>query len=487
MANRISSINLTLSQVSEIPLTVPQGGTGATNAAQAMLNLGGQALRGGIPTSSNINNFGPTDAYNGIWGQSSISSTAADVANGYPVAERGVLEVFPYGRSNGTQRYTTDGGRIFIRWLNAAWNAASPSWSPWVEIGGLSSNVVLPASVTTLSDSTYFAQNQTYVLSGTRTDSPVGLTAGQNNAIIMSVRRAGGTIMGLHQMLFTAVGTFERYGAPNAATAWTSVTWYNGGDAYGWRLIGADALSNIGYGLSPANIKDPFDWQQADMVTGQKLLVTSSAWTNAPSGITYNTATNVDITCVINQANRLVLHLTSNAQSSGNRAEYLVTATGAKGSRTFTVVQNYNSDASTVIPIYNGGTGGKTLAEAQAALGINTSVASLNFLELTAYTNAATTGTWTPPGNRNMHVLTLTGATTIAAWPGVTGATKPKAFSAMIYLIQDATGGRTVTLDPSYKLLNSASITTTANAVTILQLTYCGVGNVVDVIVANRT
>ncbi|EMN7712483.1 hypothetical protein WBU66_004803, partial [Escherichia coli] len=150
----------------------------------------------------------------------------------------------------------------------------------------------------------------------------VGLTAGQNNAIIMSVRRGGGTIMGLHQTLFTAVGTYERYGAPNAATGWTSVSWYNGGDANGWRLIGADAMAAIGYGTAPAVIKDPFDWQQTDMVTGQKLLVTSSAWTNAPAGITYNTGTNVDITCIINQANRLVLRLTSNAQSAGNRAEY---------------------------------------------------------------------------------------------------------------------------------------------------------------------
>lgn len=330
-------------------------------------------VRGGIPDSSNLNDFGPTSTYIGVWGQSSVSATAADIANGYPAAERGVLEVFPGGRNNGTQRYTTDGGRFFIRWLTAAWNASSPSWSEWIEIGGLSSNTVLPATVTTLSDATAFAQNQTYVLSGTRTDSPVGLTTGQSNAIIMSVRRAGGTIMGLHQTLFTAVGTYERYGAPNTAKGWTSVAWYPGGDANGWRLVGADALAAIGYGTAPASIKDPFDWQQIDMVTGEKRLTTYSAtaWLNTPAGITYNSGTNVDITCVINQANRIVLRLTSNAQTSGNRAEYVCTGTGAKGSRNWTIVQNYNSDSSTVIPVANGGTGASTPAGARANLGFD--------------------------------------------------------------------------------------------------------------------
>ena len=112
---------------------------------------------------------------------------------------------------------------------------------------------------------------------------------------------------------------------------------------------------------------------------------------------------------------------------------------------------------------------------------------SANYVEVTAYTNASTTGTWTPPGDRNMHILTLTGATAIAAWPGVTSGTKPKPFSAMIYLIQDATGSRSVSLDTSYKILNTASIGTDPGAVTILQLTYCGVGDFVDVVIANRT
>lgn len=109
-----------------------------------------------------------------------------------------------------------------------------------------------------------------------------------------------------------------------------------------------------------------------------------------------------------------------------------------------------------------------------------------NYLELNAAVNPATTGTYTPPGNRNMHTLTITGNTTIAPWPGVTSGTKPKPFSAMIYLLQDGTG-HTVTLGAGYQVLNSSeTIANTANAVTILNLTYCGQGDVVDVVIANR-
>lgn len=328
--------------------------------------------RGGIPASSNLNNFGPTSAYTGVWGQSSVSATAADLANGYPAAERGVLEVFAGGRNNGTQRYTTDGGRFFVRWLTAAWNAASPSWSDWWEIGGLSSNTVLPSSVTTLSDATAFAQNQTYILSGVRPDSPVGLSAGQNNALIMSMRRGGGTIMGLHQTLFTTVGTFERYGAPNAATGWTSVSWYNGGDANGWRLVGTDAMASIGLGVANQGSAAAFDWQQADFYSGQIQLANVTGWLNAPPELKNPAGDIVAIDCLIARttSNRFVVRITSQSPTAVYRYDHTVVIVGAKGSRTFTVSQNFNSDPSTVIPVANGGTGASTPAQARSNIGI---------------------------------------------------------------------------------------------------------------------
>lgn len=328
-------------------------------------------MRGELPGNANLNSYGPIPDFIGKWGK--YSSVGATIANGFPEDSAvGDVEILPYNQYGGMQRYTVRGGRMYLRNLTGVWNGVDGPWSTWYEVGGLSSGKTLSSAVTSLSDPVAFSQNTTYILSGARSDGPAGLSAGQSNAIIMSLRRAGGTIMGLYQLMFTPVGTYERYGAPNAATVWTSVSWYAGGDANGWRLVGADAMAAIGIGQSNITPYGPFDWQQIDMVTGQKLLTTytATAWLNTPAGITYNSGTNVDIACVINQANRLVMRLTSNAQTNGNRAEYLVTCTGAKGNRTFTVVQSFNSDSSSVIPIANGGTGSPTPAGARANLGL---------------------------------------------------------------------------------------------------------------------
>lgn len=358
----------------DITVTLPDGTpagrpvTGPSWTKMAGLNSSALQWRGSIPASSNINNFGPTSAYTGYWGQSTASATAADVANGYPVADSGILEVFAGGAFGGTQIYTTSGGREFIRRLAAAWNASNPQWSDWVEMGGLSSNTVLPSTVTTLSDATAFAQNKTYVLSGARTDSPVGVTA--TTAIIMSVRRAGNTTMGLHQMLFTAVGTYERYGAPNAATGWTSVSWYNGGDANGWRLVGADAMAAIGLGVANQGAAAAFDWQQADFYSGQTQLANVTGWLNAPAELKNPAGDIVAIDCLIARttSNRFVVRITSQSPTAVYRYDHTVVIVGAKGSRTFTVSQNFNSDPSTVVPIANGGTGSSTVAGAQTNL-----------------------------------------------------------------------------------------------------------------------
>ncbi len=360
----------------DITVTLPDGTpagrpvTGPSWTKMAGLTSSALQWRGSIPASSNINNFGPTSAYTGYWGQSTASATAADVANGYPVADSGILEVFAGGAFGGTQIYTTSGGREFIRRLAAAWNASNPQWSDWVEMGGLSSNTVLPSTVTTLSDATAFAQNKTYVLSGIRTDSPAGLSAGQNNAIIMSVRRAGGTIMGLHQTLFTAVGTYERYGAPNTATGWTSVSWYPGGDANGWRLVGADAMAAIGLGLSNQTVASSFDWQQADFVVGGTYLVNGTTWTNPPSGISYvaNTQVFIQVEGITSSGTGIELTITPNTTSDANFKIYRVRIGGAKGSRVFSVRQEFtNTD---VVPVANGGTGATTAAAGRTALGV---------------------------------------------------------------------------------------------------------------------
>lgn len=96
--------------------------------------------------------------------------------------------------------------------------------------------------------------------------------------------------------------------------------------------------------------------------------------------------------------------------------------------------------------------------------------------------------TWTPGGTgsdltkmNNIYNVDVTNTLTIGPWANL-----GSAFTATIYLFQDATGGHAVTLDASYKNINGGTISTTANSVTILQVTYCGRGTVYDVAVYQR-
>lgn len=106
--------------------------------------------------------------------------------------------------------------------------------------------------------------------------------------------------------------------------------------------------------------------------------------------------------------------------------------------------------------------------------------------ELTA-TVDVTSGVWNPDGDSQVYIMHLDKNITLDAWAGITGDTKPNAFSAIIYVIQDATGGHTLTFSSNYAVVSRAqAIGGTANQVSILQLTYPGFGDIVDVIIAQR-
>lgn len=129
---------------------------------------------------------------------------------------------------------------------------------------------------------------------------------------------------------------------------------------------------------------------------------------------------------------------------------------------------------------------------AQGGLSV-TGTATLNeFIASTMYMIAenatSSTTTWSPSGDANFYNLTLTQNITLGAWPNLSDlADNNQAFSAMIYVTQDATGGHSITLDSSYVILNTdVSIGINPNDVSILQLTYCGTGNIVDVVIVRR-
>ncbi|QPI14586.1 putative tail fiber protein [Salmonella phage GEC_vB_MG] len=132
-------------------------------------------------------------------------------------------------------------------------------------------------------------------------------------------------------------------------------------------------------------------------------------------------------------------------------------------------------------------TGSVTAANLTVQDSADLPAANIGFLTLVAEEVESSTASWTPSGESNIYNVLVDADLTIGKWPS-----PPNAFSAVIYLTQDATGGHTVTLDPNYLVLNSETINQTAGSVTILQLTYNGVADdageqgVIDTVIVRR-
>ena len=102
---------------------------------QKMAGLVGssQQVRGELPAAANLNKYGPTAAFTGIWMQS--MSNNAQLASNFPEPNAiGFLEVFAGGQWGGTQRYTVRNGNIYVRSLTASWNGSDGPWSDWSSI-----------------------------------------------------------------------------------------------------------------------------------------------------------------------------------------------------------------------------------------------------------------------------------------------------------------------------------------------------------------
>ena len=91
--------------------------------------------------------------------------------------------------------------------------------------------------------------------------------------------------------------------------------------------------------------------------------------------------------------------------------------------------------------------------------------------------------TWTPDGTSNVYNITLTAASlTIPSFPYTVG----EAGSWFIYVTQDATGGRTINWNAPFGVVGDSEINGTANSVSICQVVYSGVGDRLDVFIAQR-
>lgn len=114
--------------------------------------------------------------------------------------------------------------------------------------------------------------------------------------------------------------------------------------------LGFDAM---GIGLPNNALLSAFDWQQVDFTTGARYLVSSSTWTNAPSGVNYPAGTQVFISVdgITSAGTVIELTVIANQANDANYRIYKVRIANAKGSRTFTVRQIFTS--ADVIPAAN--------------------------------------------------------------------------------------------------------------------------------------
>lgn len=133
-----------------------------------------------------------------------------------------------------------------------------------------------------------------------------------------------------------------------------------------------DTIS-IGLGVNISSI-NTFDWQQEDFVVGSIKTFVFSSSSNQPAGVSYPSTTSVTCEVVQNRGILVVVRLSPLSNTDSSRTVYMITISGSKGSRTFKVTQDFNSDPTTIIPVANGGTGGNTQASARSGLGLGDSV-----------------------------------------------------------------------------------------------------------------
>lgn len=128
-------------------------------------------------------------------------------------------------------------------------------------------------------------------------------------------------------------------------------------------------LTGIGIGLPSQTSISNFDWQTFAFTSGANYLAYSVSWLNAPAEIVYPAAGLV-ISIKVDYVSGTTAGLTliPSTITGSNFNVYKIRVSGAAGSRTFTVRQDWNS--ANPIPITGGGTGATTAAGALVNLGL---------------------------------------------------------------------------------------------------------------------
>ncbi|EEA0490523.1 hypothetical protein XH25_08310 [Salmonella enterica subsp. enterica serovar Enteritidis] len=289
-------------------------------------NVAGSART--LNEQNNLNDLGGETAL-GVWRNS--SSTLATTALNYPEVgsfAQGVLEVLKGGNYSYTQRYTTRRGNVYVRCLQATWNASNPQWEEWRCVGHQSVSAYFEGDLNTLT-----SPNR-YSITDKATNVP--LIDGTKIIGILDVSRRFDNIS--VEQKFTSFGS----GSKTTGRIFTRVfSGQSNGKWSEWREVFTSYSLPLVLGIGGEAAKvDPLDWQTYDFVPGQMLTAPLNTMKNIPAGMDWGVIDGNLVNILVGPSDdtgdgRSMLVWRSTV-STANYRFFAVRVVGEKGSRTIT-------------------------------------------------------------------------------------------------------------------------------------------------------
>lgn len=289
-------------------------------------NVAGSART--LNEQNNLNDLGGEAAL-GVWRNS--TSTLATAALNYPEEgsfAQGVLEVLKGGNYSYTQRYTTRRGNVYVRCLQATWNASNPQWEEWRCVGHQSVSAYFEGDLDTLT-----SPNR-YSITDKATNVP--LIDGTKIIGILDVSRRFDNIS--VEQKFTSFGS----GSKTTGRIFTRVfSGQSNGKWSEWREVFTSYSLPLVLGIGGEAAKvDPLDWQTYDFVPGQMLTTPLNTMKNIPAGMDWGVIDGNLVNILVGPSDdtgtgRSMLVWRSTV-STANYRFFAVRIAGEKGSRTIT-------------------------------------------------------------------------------------------------------------------------------------------------------
>lgn len=289
-------------------------------------NVAGSART--LNEQNNLNDLGGEPAL-GVWRNS--TSTLATAALNYPEEgsfAQGVLEVLKGGNYSYTQRYTTRRGNVYVRCLQATWNASNPQWEEWRCVGHQSVSAYFEGDLDTLT-----SPNR-YSITDKATNVP--LIDGTKIIGILDVSRRFDNIS--VEQKFTSFGS----GSKTTGRIFTRVfSGQSNGKWSEWREVFTSYSLPLVLGIGGEAAKvDPLDWQTFDFVPGQMISTPLNTMKNIPAGMDWGVIDGNLVTILVGASEdtgtgRSML-VWRGTVSTANYRFFAVRVVGEKGSRTIT-------------------------------------------------------------------------------------------------------------------------------------------------------